>query len=127
MTTNAVAEPILLPNYINNARRLLGASFARRHTDQWNAANQLTQFIKSIDRVFATISQGLPQTDLVIEDMIINGDKLVVKYKSQNSNGKELPGTLTKEKAVDIKSLDILNLRNGEVIERQNTVYQIKI
>jgi hypothetical protein len=127
MTTNAVAEPTLLPNYINNARKLLGARFARRQSDQWNAANQLTQFIKSIDRVFATICQGLPQDDLVIEDMLINGDKLVVKYKSQNSPRKELSGTLTKEKAVDIKSLDILNLRNGQVIERQETVYQIKV
>ncbi len=126
MSTTAIADPVLLPEYVKRARKLFGERYASRLPDEWTAAKKLSNFIKSIDRLFAAISDASPKGNLVIEDVIIKGHEIVVKYNSPVSTEKGITGALSGCQAVTINSLNILRLSNGRVMEYLETVYQVK-
>ena len=126
MTTYALADPTLQSNYFRRARKLLGERYASLRSDRWLAADKLAQVIKSIDHLLSAIYEGLPKGNLIIEDIVIQEDRVIVRYKSQDSLSKELAGTLSNNEAVNLSRVDVLRIGDGKVIGRWDPVYQIK-
>lgn len=90
-----------------------------------NTYAEPAQFVKSVGRLLNAVYNGLPEGDVVIEDMVIKGDKVLVKYKSAVAPVESLTEKLS-GKAINVSSLNVLGLGSGDVLEKWNPVYQVK-
>lgn len=112
MTTNTLVKPTLRPNRLSSANPINREIITNR---------KLVKVVKSIDRLFNAVCCGLPQGNLIIEDMKVKGNRLIVRYQSPDSSTEELT-----DKAVAVHSLEVLDLSDGTVIEHKDLVYQVR-
>jgi hypothetical protein len=124
MTMTAVAEPALHANYLTRIRKLMGERYASRPAEEWLAAERLARFIKSIERLLSAICKGLPEGNLKIEEIKIQGDRVITKYRTLAYQESE-ESVISPLKIISLESIAIINLRNGEVQGNWDTVYQV--
>ena len=80
----------------------------------------------NLSHLIANIYSTLPRSVLAIEDIVIKDNQVIVSYKTKrNRNSKDL-SFINNSHVVTVNSFDALRLRDGKVIEHQDTVYQIK-
>jgi hypothetical protein len=119
MTTNILLKTNLEACCQNKTKKVNPRTFANRRSLPTLRANP---FFKSLEHLFTAVLHALPQGNLIIEDLVIKGDKLEVRYKSPDSPVPDLA-----DNAVAVRGLKILNLIDGRVIEHDNLVYQVRI
>ncbi len=91
-------------------------------------AEMVTNTMEKItfNRLSTTVINALPKGALSIEDMVIKGNRVIVRYKTQRDQKPE-NGNLKKDnRVVGISSFDALRLDDGKVVEHRDTIYQIK-
>lgn len=60
---------------------------------------------------------GFPDFNATIEDMIVEGDRLVVRARMSGTNTGEFMGIPPTGNKIDVKAIDIVAMRNGKVTE----------
>jgi hypothetical protein len=111
MTANALAERTMRP------RRFV-------RLDRWLTNSSPPQFSKSVGEFLSTIYNGLPEGELTIKEIVIRGNKVEVRYNSPAFIGEEFNSSLS-ACTTSISSLNVLNLANGQILERYHQVYRI--
>lgn len=61
---------------------------------------------------------GLPDMELLIEDVIAEGEKVLVRLRAKGTHGGELMGVPSTGRPVDIDVLDLLRFRDGVLVEQ---------
>jgi hypothetical protein len=125
MIINAATRPALQSANLTASAQVKGGHTASHKFTQQNTASKFTQFISSIDNILS-IYERLPKNDLTIEELLIKGNQVVVKYKTQNNLEEEAPATSMNAQAVSVNSMEVFSLDDGKRIERWEPVYQIK-
>jgi steroid delta-isomerase-like uncharacterized protein len=67
---------------------------------------------------YAGIRAGLPDLRLTVEDMIGEGDRVVVRWRGRATHRGEFLGIAPTGKSVSITGIAIYRLANGKVVER---------
>ena len=60
---------------------------------------------------------GIPDLKLPIEDVIAEGEKVLVRLRVQGTHGGELTGVPATGKPIDIGVMDLFQIRDGRLIE----------
>jgi predicted ester cyclase len=60
---------------------------------------------------------GIPDMELPIEDVIAEGDKVLVRLRVRGTHGGELMGIAATGRKIDIGVLDLFQFRDGRLIE----------
>jgi predicted SnoaL-like aldol condensation-catalyzing enzyme len=79
----------------------------------------------SLGRLFARIFSYFPEGEFKIESMVIKGDKVFVKYRTNTASRKE-PGTFISPDAVTTSKLNVFSVNDGRILERRDLVYQVR-
>ncbi len=80
---------------------------------------------ESLNRFFNIIFNALPKSALSIEDIIIKGNRVIVKYKTLRGHKPENVSLTNKDRIVTINSVDTLRINDGKVMEHRDMIYQI--
>jgi len=68
--------------------------------------------------VFAFLQRAFPDTRHTIEDLVAEGDKVVVRQSARATHTGELFGHPPTGKVVTMSGITIYRLRNGQIVER---------
>ena len=60
---------------------------------------------------------GIPDLELPIEDVIAEGEKVLVRLRVRGTHGGELMGIPATGRRIDIAVLDLFQIRDGKLIE----------
>jgi predicted SnoaL-like aldol condensation-catalyzing enzyme len=115
-----------LPNsYLERRRRLQNRSRASSAVESGSDSNVAPRMVKSVERCLTSLVNALPQDNLVIEDLVIRGDLVEVRYRAELPSAERVSGLL-EDDAVEVARVEILRLDNGAILENWDTVYQVK-
>ena len=60
---------------------------------------------------------GIPDMDLPIEDVIAEGEKVLVRLRVKGTHGGDLMGVPATGKPIDIAVLDLFQFQDGKLVE----------
>lgn len=80
----------------------------------------------NLHRFITTICHTLPKGVLSIEDIIIKGNQIVVRYKTEHDQEVQNLSLINNSQFVTVNSIDALSLFDGKVMEHRDNIYQIK-
>ena len=60
---------------------------------------------------------GIPDLELPIDDVVAEGEKVLVRLRVRGTHGGELMGIAPTGRKIDIGVLDLFHIRNGKLIE----------
>ena len=81
----------------------------------------------NLHHFITNICHSLPKGVLSIEDIIIKGNQVIVRYKTQHDQNVQNLSLINDSRVVTVDSFEALRLNDGKVMEQWNTIYQIKI
>jgi predicted ester cyclase len=73
---------------------------------------------EGVRQFYAGIRSGLPDVKLTVEDMIADGDKVVVRWRAQATHDGPFLGVPPTRKRVSFGGIAIYRLSNGKAVER---------
>ncbi len=94
-------DELLAPEYINHTL----------------AAPDLPSGPQGVKEVVSIFRSGIPDLKVVIEDMIAEGDKVVVRYTLEGTHDGELFGVPPTGRRLSIKSISIERVSEGKIRE----------
>ena len=80
----------------------------------------------NLHRFITTICHSLPRGVLSIEDIIIKGNQVIVRYKTQYEQNPQNLSLINNRQVVTVDSFEALRLNDGKVVEHWDNIYQIK-
>jgi predicted SnoaL-like aldol condensation-catalyzing enzyme len=80
----------------------------------------------NLHRFITNICHALPKEVLSIEDIMIKGDQVEVRYKTEHDLDLQTLSSINHNGAVTVNSYDALRLFDGKVMEHRDSIYQIK-
>lgn len=80
----------------------------------------------NLHRVITNVWHALPKGVLSIEDIIIKGNQVIVRYKTQHDQNVQNMSLINDSQAVTVDSFKALRLNDGKVMEQWDNIYQIK-
>lgn len=95
-------------------------AFAKSVTDSWKSIGDYSGIYKTKDKFIGQIkgfSKLIPDLDWAIQDVIAEGDKIVVRSRATGIPKGPLFGVDGKGKPFDILTIDIHTVKNGKVVE----------
>ena len=72
---------------------------------------------QGVKRLADALLPGIPDMELPIEDVIAEGDKVLVRLRVRGTHGGELMGIAATGRRIDIGVLDLFQFRDGQLIE----------
>ncbi len=72
---------------------------------------------EGVKRLADALLPGIPDMELPIEDVIAEGDKVLVRLRVRGTHGGELMGIAATGRRIDIGVLDLFQFRDGQLIE----------
>jgi predicted SnoaL-like aldol condensation-catalyzing enzyme len=72
------------------------------------------------------ICHALPKGVISIEDIIIKGNQVEVRYKTEHDQDLQALSSINNSRVVTVNSYDALRLFDGKVMEHRDSIYQIK-
>jgi hypothetical protein len=125
MFTEAPVRTILPGNYLERRKRL-----QRFHTNQAEERPETFSvspwIVKSLERCLSSLVKALPDKNLVIEDLMVKGECVEVRYRVEDPSGEAISENLAVGDAVAVTRVQLLRLDNGGMIEHLDMVYQVK-
>jgi hypothetical protein len=115
----------MFTSYLERARKLQPKRQASNQIYGGAGSLVSSRFEKALERCLITLGNAFLQDNLVIEDLVIKGDRVVVKYRVEDPPVEESNGNLDSDPAVAVNSIEVLRLDDGRVVEHWDTVYQI--
>jgi steroid delta-isomerase-like uncharacterized protein len=95
-------DPLVAPNWIN-------------HGADPNEPPGAERF----KRIFAEFIAACPDFQITVEDQLAEGDKVMVRWHDTGTHtGSPLLGVPPSGKAIVLTGIDVLRLKNGQIIER---------
>jgi predicted ester cyclase len=74
--------------------------------------------IEEYQQVFSSFFDAFPPVaDLVIEDIFTAGDRVVVRFKSQQKHAKEFFGVAATNREISFQEAHIMRLQDGKIVE----------
>jgi steroid delta-isomerase-like uncharacterized protein len=73
--------------------------------------------LKGLKDVMPTFHNGFPDLRITVEDLIAEGDKVVVRTSARGTNTGSMLGIPPSGKHVEITAIDIWRVRNGKLAE----------
>jgi len=70
-----------------------------------------------VKRLADILHPGIPDMQLPIEDVIAEGEKVLVRLRVKGTHGGELMGLPATGKPIDIGVMDLFHVRDGKLIE----------
>lgn len=70
-----------------------------------------------IKRLADALLPGIPDMELPIEDVVAEGEKVLVRLRVKGTHGGELMGLPASGRKIDIPVLDLFQIRDGKLIE----------
>lgn len=95
-------------------------AYAKSATDDWKSIGDYSGVFKSKEKFIDQIkgfSKLIPDLDWAIQDVIAEGDKIVVRSRATGTPKGPLFGVDGKGKFFDILTIDIHTVKNGKVTE----------
>jgi hypothetical protein len=80
----------------------------------------------NLHRFITTICHALPKGVVSVEDIIIKGNQIIVRYKTEYDREVQNLSLIDNSQVITVNSLDALSLYDGKLLEHQDTIYQIK-
>lgn len=80
----------------------------------------------TLNHFFTSILQTLPKGVLSIEDIIIRGNRIIVRYKTEHGRIVQNMSLMNNCQVVTVNSFNTLRFGDGQVMEHQDDIYQIK-
>ena len=72
---------------------------------------------EGIKRLANLLLPGIPDLELPIEDMVAEGEKVLVRLRVRGTHGGDLMGIAATGRKIDIGVLDLFQFRGGRLIE----------
>ena len=72
---------------------------------------------EGVKQLADALLQGIPDLALPIEDVIAEGEKVLVRLRVKGTHGGDLMGVPATGKPIDIGVLDLFQIRDGKLIE----------
>jgi steroid delta-isomerase-like uncharacterized protein len=69
-------------------------------------------------QALATFRSAFPDLRVTTEDLIAEGDKVVLRWTARGTHEGDLPGVPATGKQATLKGIDILRLADGRIVER---------
>ena len=104
----------------NPASDSYAEAYAKSVTDSWISIGDYSGVTKSKNKFIGQIkgfSQLIPDLNWAIEEVIAEGDKIVVRSRATGTPQGPLFGVDGKGKSFDILAIDIHTVKNGKVTE----------
>ena len=70
-----------------------------------------------VKRLADALLPGIPDLELPIEDVIAEGEKVLVRLRVKGTHGGELMGVPPTGRPIDIAVLDLFAIRDGQLVE----------
>lgn len=115
-------------------RRLYDTLASRQHVDDISSnINALVlsnivvkpSCLKVLLRFFKEIGRAFPDYKLNIENLLVKGDKVMVRYTITGTHREEFMGAAPTNERTDISGIDAFHLREGKIIYHWNSTYQL--
>jgi steroid delta-isomerase-like uncharacterized protein len=74
--------------------------------------------IEGFKQFFAAMKQAFPDTMVIPEDMVAEGDKVAVRFTVRGTHRGEFMGIAPMGKEVVVQGMDINRMANGKIAER---------
>jgi hypothetical protein len=125
MFTEAPVRTILPGNYLERRKRLqrFHANQAEEREETFSVSPRI---VKSLERCLSSLAKALSDRNLVIEDLIVKGECVEVRYGAEDPSAEAISENLAVGDAVAVTRVQLLRLDNGGMIEHLDTVYQVK-
>ena len=72
---------------------------------------------EGVKRLADLLLPGIPDLELPIEDMVAEGEKVLVRLRVRGTHGGDLMGIAATGRKIDIGVLDLFQFRGGRLIE----------
>lgn len=72
---------------------------------------------EGVKRLAEALHPGIPDMELPIEDMVAEGEKVLVRLRIKGTHGGELMGIPATGRAIDVGVLDLFQMRDGVLVE----------
>ena len=72
---------------------------------------------EGVKRLAEALLPGIPDMELPIEDIIAEGEKVLVRLRVRGTHGGDLMGIAATGRRIDIGVLDLFQFRDGRLIE----------
>lgn len=73
--------------------------------------------IENFKSIFSMMRKGFPDMQFKIEDVITQGDKVVVRYRMTGTHSGDFMGMKATNRKVDLQGVDIMRVSNGKFVE----------
>jgi steroid delta-isomerase-like uncharacterized protein len=73
--------------------------------------------IENFRTIFGAMRKGFPDLELKVEDVIAQGDKVVVRYRMTGTHTGDFMGIKPTNRKVDLQGVDIMRVANGKFVE----------
>lgn len=70
-----------------------------------------------VKQLAEALHPGIPDMELPIEDVIAEGEKVLVRLRVKGTHGGDLMGVPATGRKIDIGVLDLFHIRNGTLVE----------
>lgn len=116
-------------------RRLYKEVTSRRRPDHIVKAgsNGFTQYtvsarpssLKAFYSFFATVSEAFPDYELILNKMIVKGERVMARYTISGTHKGDFMGLAATHERMAITGIDVFRLDKGQVIEHWDAAHQI--
>jgi steroid delta-isomerase-like uncharacterized protein len=72
---------------------------------------------EGVKKLADALHPGIPDMDLPIEDVIAEGEKVLVRLRVKGTHGGDLMGVPATGKPIDIAVLDLFQFQDGKLVE----------
>lgn len=72
---------------------------------------------EGVKRLADALLPGIPDMELPIEDVVAEGEKVLVRLRVRGTHGGELMGLPATGRRIDIAVLDLFHIRDGVLVE----------
>lgn len=81
--------------------------------------------LKTFNIFFAAVGSAFPDYDLSIDNMIVKGDRVMVRYTISGTHKRDFMGMAPTNARINVTGIDIFRLDNGKVVEYWDAAHQM--
>ncbi len=81
--------------------------------------------LKSFYRFFATVKEAFPDYELIMENLIVKGDRVMARYTISGTHQAEFMGIMPTHEKMAITGIDVFRLDQGQVVEHWDAAHQV--
>ncbi len=89
------------------------------------AASARPNSLKTFKAFFDAVGQALPDYNLTIDSIIVNGDRVMARYTISGTHAGDFLGMAPTQDQLTITGIDIFHLDKGKVIQHWDAAHQI--